>query len=155
METKIITNSPSETKSLGERLAKQIIKNGLQDKAIVIELIGDLGSGKTTFVKGFAKKASIRKLILSPTFVIFKKFRVSISPFKFLFHFDCYRLKNYKDLKNLGFENIYSDPKNIILIEWADIVKKGLPKQTITINFKVLGESKRQAEIRGISVVDN
>ncbi len=155
METKIITNSPSETKALGERLAKQVIKNGLQDKAVIIELIGNLGSGKTTFVKGFAKKSSIRKLILSPTFVIFKKFKISIPPFKLLYHFDCYRLKDHKDLNSLGFKDICSDPKNIILIEWAEIVKKGLPNQKITINFKVIGESKRQAKIRGISFVDN
>ena len=154
MELKIITKSPGGTKSLGEKLAKGIIKRGLRDQAIVIELVGNLGSGKTTFVQGFAKGASIRKPILSPTFVIFKRFHI-IGKFKNLFHFDCYRLKDHQDLLNLEFKNIYLDPTNIVLLEWADLVEKALPRQTITLKFKVLNEKERQIKIGGISSVDN
>ncbi len=72
--------SPLETKNLGERMAKEILKSSLP-RAVVIGLIGDLGGGKTTFLQGFAKGIGIKEKILSPTFVIMRKFQIPLFDF--------------------------------------------------------------------------
>jgi tRNA threonylcarbamoyladenosine biosynthesis protein TsaE len=64
-----------------------------------------------------------------------------------LFHVDCYRIKDYKDILVLDFQEIVSDFKNIILIEWAEKIKKILPKDTVWIKFKILDKDKRKIEI--------
>ena len=92
-------------------------------------LSGELGGGKTTFVQGFMTGAGIKKKITSPTFVLLKNY-------KLIYHIDCYRLKKAKELLDLGLREILINPKNIVLIEWPEIVKKYLPKSAIWIKFK-------------------
>src|SRR4030066_1873743 len=130
-----LTKSPGQTKKLGEVFAKKILKSKLQKKAFVLALIGDLGGGKTTFVQGFARGLGIREKILSPTFVLMKKFSI---PSRNFIHIDCYRIKKPKELLDLGFGKIASDPKNIIAIEWADKVKKIIPKGSAILKFKFI-----------------
>ena len=72
-----LTKSPSETKNLGERIAKKVLKTKPKEKAFVIGLIGELGGGKTTFLQGFARGLGIKEKILSPSFVIMKRFDIS------------------------------------------------------------------------------
>jgi len=135
------TKSVKETQEIAQQLAKKILKNlpaGRQ--GIVIGLQGELGGGKTTFVQGFAKGLGIKEKILSPTFVIFKRFPIKE---RNLYHFDCYRVKNEEDILELGFEEIISNPKNIVVIEWASKIKKIMPKDTIWINFKFVNETTR------------
>ena len=135
------TKSVKETQEIAQQLAKKILKNlpaGRQ--GIVIGLQGELGGGKTTFVQGFAKGLGIKEKILSPTFVIFKRFPIKE---RNLYHFDCYRVKDEEDVLELGFEEIISNPKNIVVIEWASKIKKIMPKDTIWINFKFVNETTR------------
>ncbi len=143
--------SSTQTKSLAEDLAKEILKYSSQKEAVIIGLVGDLGSGKTTFLKGFAKGLGIKQEILSPTFVILKKFKITkiknqkskIKKFETFYHIDCYRIKKPKEILNLGFKEIISNPQNIVSIEWADRIKKILPKKTIFLNFKFKERNKR------------
>jgi len=147
MRLKCITNSPSQTKKFAGILARQILKKGPQKRALVLGLIGDLGGGKTTFLQGFAKGLGIRNKILSPTFVILKSFEISNSNLKNFYHFDCYRTENPKDILNLGFSDILKNPKNIVAIEWADKIKKILPRKQIILEFDFVDKTKRSISL--------
>lgn len=136
MKKTYISKSDKETKKIGEELGKKA-KNGT-----VVLLKGDLGGGKTTFAQGFAKGLGIREKILSPTFVIMKKF-------KNFYHIDCYRLKGEKDLLELGFEEIIKDKKNIVLVEWPEKAKKIMPKDAINVTFGFVKDKERKIEIYG------
>ncbi|MFH1036735.1 MAG: tRNA (adenosine(37)-N6)-threonylcarbamoyltransferase complex ATPase subunit type 1 TsaE [Patescibacteria group bacterium] len=137
--------SPAETRKIGEKLAKKLLKTKLQKNAFVLGLKGDLGGGKTTFLQGFAKGLGSKEKILSPTFVIMKKFvMLSKSNFQKFYHFDCYRISGEKDISVLGFEKIVSDPQNIVAVEWAEKIRKVLPKGTVWIKFDFVSDKKRE-----------
>jgi tRNA threonylcarbamoyladenosine biosynthesis protein TsaE len=139
-----LTESAEQTQKIGKDIARKIIADRKKSKAVVIGLKGDLGGGKTTFTQGFAKGLGIKDKILSPTFVILKRFQIKSKQFKNFYHIDCYRLKDEKDLLELGFEEVISDPENIVLIEWPEKIKKILPKDTIIIEFDFIDENKRK-----------
>ncbi|MEK7664402.1 MAG: tRNA (adenosine(37)-N6)-threonylcarbamoyltransferase complex ATPase subunit type 1 TsaE [Patescibacteria group bacterium] len=157
---KITTNSAKETKEIGVALVKQILQQKVSKTAIILSLQGDLGAGKTTFLQGFAKGLGIEEKVLSPTFVILKKFKITEiknqkskikntnQKLKNLYHVDCYRLKNEKDLEVLGFKEIISNPQNIVAIEWPEKIEKILPKEIILIKFQHYAENHRTLTIR-------
>ena len=148
----IITSSSKETKKLGFVLAFTLEKEPINSKqALVIALKGDLGSGKTTFIQGLARGLKVKENILSPTFVILKEFPINFSAqgrptsgWKNLYHIDAYRLKNSEELLELGFKDLIRNPENLIVIEWADKVRKILPKEILKIEFENLGKNKRK-----------
>ena len=139
------TKNYRETQKLGQNFAREILvlsqSKGEKKSAIVIALSGNLGGGKTTFLQGFAKGLGIKEKILSPTFVILKHF-------KNFYHIDCYRIKNEKDMAELGLKEIMQDPKNIIAIEWPKRIEKILPKEAIFIDFKFVDEKTREINFR-------
>jgi tRNA threonylcarbamoyladenosine biosynthesis protein TsaE len=143
MLIKHTTKNFKETQKLGEKFVKEVLsirRSAPQDKnnsAVVLGLTGNLGGGKTTFLQGFAKGLGVKEKILSPTFVIMKRF-------KNFYHIDCYRLKNEKDILELGFKDIIKNPKNIVAIEWPEKIKKVLPKNTILIKFKFIDNNTRE-----------
>ena len=121
------------------------------NKAVIIGLTGNLGGGKTTFLQGFAKGLGIKEKILSPTFVILKRFVIPAKAgiqVRNFYHIDCYRLKKSEDILELGFGKIISDPKNIVAIEWPERIKKVLPKNTIFIDFKFVDEKTREVNFK-------
>ena len=144
MPLEYLTNSPSQTKRIGKNFAKEILKTKNNKKAIIIGLEGDLGGGKTTFLQGFAFGLEIKEKILSPTFVIFKRFKVKDLRIKNFYHFDCYRIKNSKEILNINFKEIISNPQNVIAIEWAERVKSLLPKNIAWIKFDFVDRNKRK-----------
>jgi tRNA threonylcarbamoyladenosine biosynthesis protein TsaE len=144
VDKKHITTSFKQTQKLGENFAKQIVKMPLQNKALVLGLQGNLGGGKTTFLQGFAKGLKIKEKILSPTFVILKRFKIPKTIFKNFYHIDCYRLKNEKDILELNFKEILSNPENIIAVEWPEKIKKVLPKDMAYLSFEFINENKRE-----------
>jgi len=155
-----LTFSPTQTKNLGKKIAEKILQKRFSQRAVVLALEGSLGAGKTTFLQGFAKGIGIEDKILSPTFVILKKFKIPVcitkqnderelnSKFKNFYHIDCYRIKQSKELSELGFEKIISNPKNIICIEWADKIKKILPRDTIWLKFEVKNKNQRKITLK-------
>lgn len=142
-----ISTSSAKTKQLGALFARTLIKTPSQKKALVIGLQGELGSGKTTFVQGFARGLGIRDKILSPTFLIMKTYR--IRDMKYLYHIDCYRIQNSKEMKLLGWNAILSNPSHILFIEWPERIRDILPKSFLLIRFHVLERTKRKIEICG------
>jgi len=145
---KFQTKNEKRTEKLGEEIGRKILKEKLGKIAKILALEGDLGGGKTTFLKGFAKGLGIKEKILSPTFVIAKRFEVSGSRFQYFYHIDCYRIEKPREILDLGFREIIKDPKNIVAIEWADKIKKILPKEVIKIKFKILGKKEREILIK-------
>lgn len=145
------SNNPEESKKMAQDFAEEILaKKQQKDGALVLALIGDLGSGKTAFAQAFAEALGVEEKIKSPTFIIFRKSAVSRQPsavFKYFYHFDVYRINNEKEILNLGWEEIISNPENIVLVEWADKIEKILPKNCVKINFKHLKGDKREIEI--------
>lgn len=152
------TKSSRQTQKLGYGFAKEIISSTTlkleRKKAVVILLYGDLGGGKTTFLQGFAKGLAIRQKVLSPTFVIMKKFPLSykgnnrvICAINNFYHFDCYRINESKEILELNFREIINNPQNIIAIEWPEKIKKYLPKNYIKIKFEFIDNNTRNINI--------
>ena len=150
MKSAHITTSSQETQKIAMNLANQILKMKPRprSKAFLIGLEGDLGGGKTTFTQGFMRGLGIRKKVLSPTFLIMKRFAIPNSEFSNCYHLDCYRLKKPKEILDLGFKEIIQDPKNIVIIEWAEKIKGLLPLNTVWINFDFINEAKRKITIK-------
>ncbi len=147
-----ITNSAKETQELAGIILADLIKKSPKNKAIVLALHGDLGSGKTTFTQGLAKFLKIKNRITSPTFVIQKKFQIPRnkkqtnlkSQIQNLYHIDAYRLSKPEEILELGWQEIIDNPKNIIVIEWPEKIKKFLPKETIYLKLKFINETQRE-----------
>lgn len=145
----IITKSARETQKVAAELAEKLVKRK-KSKSLVMALEGELGAGKTTFIKGFSKALGVREKVLSPTFVLIHKHKIHTqhSTFNTLYHIDAYRLKSEKDLLKLGIKEIFANPQNIVLLEWADRVKKAIPKESIWIYFDHISKSKREIYIK-------
>ena len=138
---RICSASSKETKQIAARLAKTISLSSSRSGALVLALEGNLGAGKTTFIQGFAKALGVKENVLSPTFVLMKvyKVRCRVSGVrcypKHLIHIDCYRLDSPKDL--------LKDKDAVILIEWADRIRRIIPKDATWIKFE---HGKRPSE---------
>lgn len=141
----IFTKNPTQTKKLGEKLAKEILSGKIKTR--VLALVGELGGGKTTFLQGLGKGLKIKEKILSPTFILMRVFQISTPKFQKFYHFDCYRIKTEREILKLGFKKIIKEPKNLIAIEWAEKIKRILPKNTLWIKFKIRGKKEREIEI--------
>mgnify|MGYP001592969027 CR=1 FL=1 len=147
-----ITQNYKQTQKLAEIFAKEIAAaKPSAETAFIVALTGDLGSGKTTFTQGFVKGFGIKEKITSPTFVLMHRHKIkqlgsSTPKFKNLYHFDCYRLGKPEEILTLGFEEIIKNPRNVVLIEWADKIAKIFPEKILKIKFKWLGENKRKIE---------
>ena len=144
---KLISHSVSNTRKIAQDLANKILKNEAHKHAVVIALEGELGAGKTTFVKAFAKTLGIKSHITSPTFVLLKNYSLLTAHYKLLWHIDAYRLTDYHDLLPLGVEEAIADQGNIILIEWSERVKPILPKKYIKVHIDHIDKKTRKIAI--------
>lgn len=142
----IITTNAQETKRLGERLATNL-KGELTDGAYVLALNGDLGSGKTTFVQGFAHGLGIATRLPSPTYIIVRRYELKHTNFSDLFHIDVYRLENVSDMTDLGMTEILSNPAHVVLVEWAEKMKHFNDIANVTVNFTILKGDQRRITI--------
>lgn len=135
------TTAAGRTKKLGQIFAQELLRSfRLGKRATVISLEGELGGGKTTFVQGMAKGFGIREKVLSPSFLIMRVFRIpsthrSTSRFTYLVHLDAYRLKRAREILDLGFKTLWEDPRNILVVEWAQHIRAALPPHTLRIRF--------------------
>ncbi|MEK7076119.1 MAG: tRNA (adenosine(37)-N6)-threonylcarbamoyltransferase complex ATPase subunit type 1 TsaE [Patescibacteria group bacterium] len=137
-----VSKSIKETQKIAADLARKIVKT---KKGAIIALEGELGAGKTVFVKGFAKALGIKSKVKSPTFVLMKKY---VAHGANLYHLDCYRVGNYKDLKIPEFKDIIREPNSIVLIEWAERVREILPKKHITVHIDHISVNERKITIK-------
>lgn len=151
----MITGNVNDTIEYARKFAKKL-RGGE-----VVGLIGELGSGKTTFVKGLAEGLGIKESITSPTFVILKEYRIPprhlhLEGVKeevsgFMVHADAYRVENIEDIKSVGIEDFLNRDDTVTVVEWAEKIKKILPKNTIYIKFKHKSEEEREISIKNRS----
>jgi len=130
MELRTITHSESETRAIGTRVAS------LLEKGDNIAFIGELGSGKTCFIKGICEGLGVEEYVTSPTFTLINEYRGKFP----VYHFDFYRIKSEEEIYGLGYEEyFYGD--GICLIEWADRITAFLNRNRIEIHMKDMFET--------------
>ena len=131
-EYKYTSHSEDDTMELAENIESEKFPN------MVICLRGELGSGKTVFVKGFARSLGIDDTITSPTFNLVKEYLNGEMPW---YHMDVYRLEDSED-DGAGLTD-YFNKNGVTIIEWSDIIKDSLPEERLEIKFKVIDEETR------------
>ena len=131
MDYKFISRKEEDTLALAQNIESE------KFPGMVICLNGELGSGKTIFVKGFAHALGIEENITSPTFNIVKEYKDGEAP---LNHMDVYRLED--NVGSFDFDD-YFDGEAITIIEWAELVKDALPDERLDLTFKVVDENTR------------
>ncbi|HUX35662.1 MAG TPA: tRNA (adenosine(37)-N6)-threonylcarbamoyltransferase complex ATPase subunit type 1 TsaE [Candidatus Paceibacterota bacterium] len=152
---KILESGQSKKAAVVDTVGKRSISLSLRapigarqshtNSTVIVALGGKLGAGKTTFTQGFAAGLGIRSKIISPTFILIRKTelpRLGNSQFRNFIHIDAYRA-DAKDFLKLGFKELAEDNRNIILVEWADRLKKILPKSATWLK---LSHGKKENE---------
>ncbi|MEX2028226.1 MAG: tRNA (adenosine(37)-N6)-threonylcarbamoyltransferase complex ATPase subunit type 1 TsaE [Candidatus Curtissbacteria bacterium] len=138
MRTTKTSSSEEETQKIGEDLGKNL-KGG-----DIVALYGELGAGKTVFVKGIAVSLGIKKRILSPTFVFMRSYPIATGN-QFV-HIDLYRGSDLASFEALGLEEVFTK-ENIVVLEWADRLGKMLPPKRIDVELIKEDEQKRRVKI--------
>lgn len=131
-----IVESESETEKIAAAFSEMISEGDL------VILNGDLGSGKTFFVKCLCSNFDIQN-VTSPSFAIVNEY----TGFKKIFHFDFYRIKKLYELYDIGIEDYLNDDNAIVLIEWAELWKEIIPQVHYEIKIEILNEQKRKISI--------
>lgn len=137
---KIESKNINDTKNIAQGILSEIKPGQL------LALVGNLGAGKTVFVKALAEALGVEDNVTSPTFVLMKVYNTKHEKIKKLVHVDCYRLEGKEDLADIGLSEYIEDENNLVVIEWADKIKN-LPDNIIRINIKSTGEESRVLEI--------
>lgn len=114
----------------------------------LLALFGDLGSGKTTFVKGLAHSLGVEKNIKSPTYNIVKIYPINHSRIKNLVHIDAYRLNSSADTESIGLDEIIRNKENVTFIEWPENVWLAIETEAKQIKFVYINENSRQISYR-------
>ncbi len=133
----------TEMRAAGEDLLKRLVP---KDSAHVVVLSGNLGAGKTAFAQAVARALGVTEVVTSPTFIIERVYRLSAEEgrgFHRLIHIDAYRLEGERELEALGWKEIVSNPRNLILIEWGERVSLLIPKDAIRLMFSYVDEDTR------------
>lgn len=130
LETKYTTTSEEETIELGSKFAKRL------NPGDIVYLYGDLGSGKTEFIKGICEYFNVEDMVTSPTFTIMNKYigeyRNQEIP---IYHIDLYRIEQNKELNEIGFSECLYEENSIKLIEWAEKAEKQLNKPSFIVKI--------------------
>lgn len=139
--TQITTYSPEETVEIASRISAELVPGDL------IALVGELGAGKTMFVKGLAKGLGVRDhmYVNSPSFVVLKEY----SGKRDLYHFDAYRLDPEDFRETLDYERYFYD-NGITVVEWADKIRDILPEEYLEVTIEHHGESERKFSFKAV-----
>lgn len=120
---------------MGEALAR-LAMNYKTRTAVVFALRGELGAGKTTWVKGFLRGMGVRRRVISPTFILWRRFALRNKKPANVYHLDAYRLKHSREVEKLGFGEIIANPRNVVVVEWADKIRRLIPPSATWIEFR-------------------
>ena len=141
MKFSFFSHSPLETIAFGRKFAKKF------EKGTVAGLSGNLGSGKTTLIQGFAEGLGVsKKEVKSPTFVFFHIYNGRFP----VYHFDLYRIEKPAELETIGFEDFAGSRDAVSLIEWSNRAGSFLPKDYLKIDLKIQGEEEREFQIQAL-----
>ena len=140
---RFITNTPEETEALGARLARAL------EPGAVVAFTGDLGAGKTAFVRGLARGLGVQDRVTSPTFTVVNEYEGGRLP---LFHFDLYRLGSADELFDIGWED-YLARGGVCAVEWSERMEELLEPGTIRVDLRRgEDESRRVITVEGVSL---
>jgi tRNA threonylcarbamoyladenosine biosynthesis protein TsaE len=137
METLHISDV-SELKGVAQKVVALLLQKRISGKASVLALNGDLGAGKTAFTKVLAQTFGINEDVISPTFVIMKRYEIEQmdSLFNELVHIDAYRIDDIDEMRPIHFEEILQEEETLISIEWAERIISLLPPYTVCMNIQ-------------------
>jgi len=153
-----VSKNLEETSKISFDFSEQLNRRASSATAAIVGLYGELGSGKTTFMKYLSESFGIKETVQSPTFVIEKIYDLTPSPspcegegrrektFDKLIHIDAYRIEKEEEMLNLGWQKIISDPQNLICIEWPERIVGIMPPH-IKIFFEHIDENSRKIKI--------
>lgn len=133
-------------KEIASFLLEETHKKELEE-ATVLAFSGELGSGKTTLTQEIARQLGVKEKLVSPTFVIMKKYKVKDKKFKNLIHIDAYRLDKGEDLEKIGWEKIVKNKENLIIIEWPERVRECIDKNALKVFLEHKDKDKRKIKI--------
>lgn len=135
-----------EVKNLAglDEAAQKVLEFAQNERFFIFE--GDMGAGKTTFIKSLAKALGVNDVVSSPTFSIVNEYEGKDG---IIYHFDFYRLKNLQEAYDIGYEE-YFYSENICLIEWPEKVEELLPEHYVKIEITAPGETERLLSISKI-----
>ena len=124
------------------------------EHAILVCLSGDLGAGKTTLVQEIALILGIKESVVSPTYVIMKKYASSYNDrFKNIVHIDAYRLESDDELFRLGWDELMSDPHTVIFLEWPERVPGATKNPTFSISLTHHNQDSRKMTLVGYTTI--
>lgn len=128
------TNSPAQTRALGERLARHLRAGD------VLLMLGDLGAGKSELTRGIAKGLGVTATVASPSFTILNVYDEGRVP---LYHFDWYRLNDVEELYEMGMDE-YLGGDGVAVVEWPTQCPEAIPESYLEVKITPVGESERQ-----------
>lgn len=134
----IETNSEAETVLAGEKMGKKLLPGD------VLAFYGDLGAGKTAFIRGVARGLGIASRVSSPTFTIVNEYPGPVP----LFHFDMYRLGSSDELFEIGWED-YLTRGGVCCVEWTENVADAMPAEAVAVTIEKTGENARKITVSG------
>ena len=137
MDRTIIAHSAEETEEIGAELSSHL-KDGM-----VIALIGSLGAGKTTFVKGLAKGLLVRDIVVSPSYLLAREYRGRLV----LHHLDAYRISSLAELAEVGLDRLIPPEDGVTAIEWPERVEGVVEISDYVVKFELLEEDARRIHI--------
>lgn len=135
---KVIIQKEQDLQSLAKKLLPKLKHQNL------LCLYGDLGSGKTTFVRYLCDELQVANKVKSPSYVICNTYHAKDYD---IYHLDFYRLEGQDPYTAVDLQELLSAPSSIVIIEWADLVEDYLPKERLELHFKNLGGTRRQLTI--------
>ena len=132
-----VAENLEDTRAFAEKFAKMLRPGD------VVLLTGDLGAGKTTFVKAVAKVLGFDGLVTSPTFTLLNEYSGSMP----IYHFDMYRLKSTSEAIESGLDEILRQSDGVCFVEWPQKVAGILPEKNIMLDIAILGDNKRKFRV--------
>lgn len=116
----------------------------------VVCLTGDLGSGKTTFVQGFAAAAGVASRMISPTFIIVRRYPLK-DDWDTLYHIDLYRIERSEDMAGIGLAEMLDEYRSIVLIEWSERLGEALPARRVDVHCEALQEGAHRIQMEVVN----
>lgn len=133
--------SQEEVAGVASSLLSMIVPNATG--ATIIGLSGDLGAGKTTLTQAIASTLGVTEAVQSPTFVIAKFYRLTNKAWDTLVHVDAYRIEQIDELKPLGWSELLSEPRTLVVVEWPERIESALPRDAYRFSINHEGELRR------------
>ncbi len=143
MET-FVVQEVVELEAVAARVLERLKGAERENKAAVLALHGDLGSGKATFTQLLSRQLGVTEIVVSPTFVVMKHYELpeETEHFTNLYHLDAYRIESNDELRPLRFEALLAEPGALIVIEWAELIEALLPAYTLHLTFTQSGDER-------------